>query len=246
MTLDPSSSTPLYRQIRVSLLGKIRSGIFPVGSRLPSERELAAQLKVSRMTVRQAILDLAKDGYVFSQVGKGTFVAEPKFNQNLRALYSFSAEMKEQGGIPHSRVLCAELRPAPAAVAGKLGISVGDEVVFLKRLRMVDQIPLVIEAAHLAHRSCPDMLKRHDFSRESLYEVLRSEYGWVLVWAEQSIEARLPNTDEMELLQIDRATPVLAMSRITHDQLDQSIEYVESVSRGDQYKLRTVLRTTPR
>ncbi len=242
MNVQPHSSEPFYIQIKNYLQLQIQTGAYPVGARLPSERELAEQFNVSRMTARQALLLLGREGLIYTRVGKGTYVSPPKFDQDLDALRSFTEEMREHGVEPSSRVLEAVLRPAEADVAAQLGIAPGAEIVVLSRVRLADGKPLAIETTHLAHQACPGILEGHDFSRESLYSVLRREYGWVLVWADQIIEARLPQPHERRLLGIDRQTPVLSIRRTTYSRHDLPVEFVYSIYRGDQYQMRAILR----
>lgn len=242
MRFQSDSSTPLYIQIKEHLQMQIRRGVYGAGDRLPSERELAQQFNVSRMTARQALQALAQDGFTYSRVGKGTYVSPPKFDQQLRALTSFSEEMLQRGIVPTSHVLKAALEPADPEVAGRLQISPGTELVVLSRVRLANGEPLALETAYLDHHLCPGILERHDFSRESLYEVLRREYGWRLVRANQIIEARLPLLHERQALKLGKQTPVLSILRVTFDHQNRPIECVSSVYRGDQYQLRAELR----
>ncbi len=242
MKFQSDSSTPLYIQIKDHLQGQIQQGVYGAGDRLPSERELAQQFNVSRMTARQALQALAQDGFTYSRVGKGTYVSPLKFDQELRALTSFSEEMLQRGVVPTSRVLKAALEPADPDVAGRLQVAPGAELVVLSRVRLANGEPLALETAHLDHRLCPGILDRHDFSRESLYEVLRREYGWRLVRADQLIEARLPLPHERQALKLGKQTPVLSIIRVTFSHHNRPIECVASVYRGDQYQLRAELR----
>jgi len=233
-------STPLYTQIRDHLQAQIKEGAYEVGARLPSERELAQEFEVSRMTARQALQDLIQEGLAYSRVGKGTFVSPPKID--LRALTSFSEESRQRGMLPGSRVLSAVLAPADAQTTRWLQIAPGTEIVILTRIRLANGKPLAIETAHLDHRLCPAILDHHDFANDSLYAALRSEYGWVLAWADQIIEARQATHEESQLLEMDRHIPVLSLTRVTYNNQDRPIEFVCSVYRGDQYRLHAVLR----
>ncbi len=204
MNADPS--TPLYTQIKDHLQIQIQQGAYPPGARLPSERELALEFGVSRITARQALQELIQDGLTYSRVGKGTFVCPPKID--LTVLTSFSEESRQRGMTPGSRVLKTALVPAEAATASWLQVSPGTEIVVLTRVRLANNRPLALETAHLDHRLCPGILDRHDFSHESLYEVLRQAYGRVMVWADQIIEARQPTHEECQI-------PLLGLTRVT-------------------------------
>ena len=244
MEIQHNSPVPLYHQIKEHLRLQIKNGAYRIGARLPSERELAQMYEVSRMTARQALQLLAQEGFAGFSPGKGTYVRLPRIDRQLRSLTSFSQEM-QQRGLPHSsRVLKAEVIGADQETATHLQIPYSSEIVILSRVRSADNNPLGLEHAHLVHELCPGILQKHDFAQESLYRVLREEYGWVLARAEQTIEARLPLRDECKLLGIDNHTPVLSMNRITFTHQDRPIEYVRSTYRGDQYQLHAVLRSS--
>lgn len=238
--LHREAPDPLYIQVKEALLAEIRSGRYGPHDRLPSERELSERFDVSRMTVRQALLDLARDGAVYTRVGKGTFVAAPKIDQQLRTLTSFSQDIRAWGGQPSSLVLEARELAASDEVAAALHIAPGAPVILLSRLRLADNLPLAIETAKLPAARCPGLL-RHDFRTASLYHVLRTEYGIEPAQAEQVIEAALATPREAELLGVTPPAAVLRMQRLTRDADGQPIEYVHSTYRSDRYKFRSVL-----
>jgi GntR family transcriptional regulator len=242
--LERDSSVPLYIQLKEHIGLQIQSGAYPVGSRVPSERELARQYKVSRLTARQALLALVAEGLVYSRVGKGTYVSSPKIDSQLQALTSFSEEMYQRGMVPSSRVIRAGIELADGLVASRLQTLTSTQIVGLSRLRLVDGEPLALETAYLVERMCPNLLDGHDFSHESLYHVLRHDYGLTLVRADEVIEARLPSAHERLLLELPEHTPVLGMSRLTFTDKGQPIEYVRAAYRGDKYQLRVSLHGT--
>lgn len=241
MLVDHDSITPLYVQLTEHLRAQIDAGVYKIGARLPSERELSQLHNVSRMTARQALQLLVQNGVAHSQVGKGTFVSPPKINQELRELTSFSEDMRSQGKRPSSRVLRAEIHPAIDIVSKSLGISLRSEVVILQRARYADDKPIALETTYLNHALFPGILQSHDFSNESLYEVLRVFYGMRIVWAEQSIEARLPEKIEREALELGTHDPVLSLVRTTFNERDEPIEFVTSVYCGSRYQFKTTL-----
>lgn len=244
MTLDRDSTIPLYIQLKEHLRLQIEDGQYSSGARLPSERELAQTFQVSRMTARQALQLLATDGFISARVGKGTFVLKPRIDQELRLLTSFTEDIRQRGMTPRSKIVSAALNHADQDAAANLKVSEGAEIVLLSRVRLADGDPIAWEICHVNHRLCPGILERHDFSRESLYQALRDEYGLRLLWADQLISARMPSRDERDALELDTKTPVLSLTRVTYTDYDQPIEYVRSVYRCDRYQLRTVLRYT--
>lgn len=241
MRLRRQAPDPLYLQIKDSLAAEIASGRYRSNQRLPSERELAIHFKVSRMTVRQALLELTRDGTIYTRVGKGTFVAEPKIDQQLRALTGFSQEVRARGGKPASHVLEVRVISATPDVAAALRLAPEAEVILLARLRLADGVPLAVEMAYLPFVTFPRLL-RHNFARESLYDVLETDYKLTLVQAEQSIEAALAAPREIELLKLMPPAAVLKMKRLTFSADGIPVEYVLSTYRGDRYKFRFMLQ----
>ncbi len=231
---------PLYVQLYETLRADIQAQRLKPHQQIPSERALCERFHVSRMTVRQALVDLARGGFLYSRVGKGTFVSEPKIDQQLKTLTGFSQEMKNRGSVSASRVLEAKLQPARDDLAQILRVSVGSEIVLLTRVRLADGIPLAIETVHLLHNLCPNLL-RHNFAVESLYDVLEREYGYRLTRADQTIEAALAGPREIALLQLVPPAAVLTMERLTFTDQNILIEYVQSIYRGDRYKFRSSL-----
>lgn len=240
-TFSKNASVPLYLQVKNTLEIEIADGKYGVNERLPSERELCERFGVSRMTARQALKGLERDGLVFSRVGKGTFVNEPKIDQQLRNLTGFSQEISTRGARASSIVLSAQIVPASPHLASMLKLMQGAEVVELSRLRLSNELPLCIEIAHIPHYMCPNILQR-DFNHESLYAVFQRDYGHRLVRAEQTMEASLAASRELEILQMTPPAAVLRIERLTYNQNDTLIEYVVSVYRGDRYKFHLTLQ----
>jgi GntR family transcriptional regulator len=240
----PDSSVPLYIQLKELLQAAMQAGTIAPGSRLPSERELAQRYSVSRMTARQALQLLAQEGLTYSRVGKGTYAREPKIPQELQALTSFTEEMARLGMRASSTVLRAEVLRAPSDVAQRLGLHPGAEIALLVRVRQSNGEPMAVEHTHLDHSVCPGILKHSDFSTASLYQVLRHEYGVSVVRADQLIDARMPESKEAELLNIDSHTPILNIERVTFDADGRPIEFVRSVYRGDKYRFHALLHSS--
>jgi GntR family transcriptional regulator len=240
MDINTKSPIPLYIQLKELLVRQIRRGELHPHDRLPSERELSERYGISRMTVRQALQLLVKEGVLYTAAGKGTYVSEVLFEQD-HALTGFTEQMQRASLQAASRVLEATIIPATPYIAGKLEIPAHSGVILLKRLRLANDKPVAIETAYLPQNLCPDLLQ-HDFSRESLYAVLREDYGLVPASAIQVVEAALANVEEARLLELHPPAAVLRMERVTRTPQNVVIEYVESVYRGDRYKFYAHLR----
>lgn len=241
-TIKLTGAMPLYEQIKTYIVQGIQDGRYRPGERIPSERELAEQLGVSRLTVHHAIKGLQQAGLLVAQVGRGTFVSPRPLNQQLEALTSFTEDMRLRGNAPSSEVLSAKVCPAPDDIARFLDVRPGTQLAVLQRVRIADDQPMALETSHLIASACPGIIDRYDFSRESLYRVLRQEYGLALAHAEQTIAARGATRDEARVLGLKPNAPVLHMTRVLYTADDRPLEYVISAYRGDSYTFHVVLR----
>ncbi|MDQ0644336.1 GntR family transcriptional regulator [Microbacterium murale] len=201
--------SPKYASLAGSLRSKIAA--LPVGASVSSERQLAEESGVSRMTARRAIDELVREGMLVREVGRGTFVARPAVTVPLQ-LTSFSDDMRARGHVPSSRVLQQERVSADARLADIFGVDIGEPMVVLRRLRFADEIPLAIERTHLRESSVPRLLE-HDFSTESLYQVLVDDFGIRFEAGEQVIRAGLLNDVDAQALQLTAGDPVLELVR---------------------------------
>ena len=236
-----SPEKPIYQQIAEDLADRIRDGAFAVGDRLPSERDLADQLGISRMTVRQAFKSLVDAGLIESRIGRGCFVARPKIDQRLQRLTGFSEDMARLGRRAASVILRQAVVPASGEACEALGVAEGAPLVLLERVRLADAVPMAFEITWLPEALVPGILDRYDFSNASLYEVLRRDYGLVPWQAEQTVEADLPDAVTAGALDIPRSAPILVFTRRTADAAGHVIEFVRSAYRGDRYKMRARL-----
>ena len=242
MKLMREAPTPLYLQLKNALVADINDGQHKPHERFMSERELGEKFKVSRMTVRQALTEMIREGILYTQVGKGTYVSEAKIKQELQTLTGFTQDMAARGKVASGQVLDARIIPATLALAATFSVPMNTEFVLLSRLRLSDGIPLAIEEAYILNQICPGILA-YDFSKESLYNVLATRYKTILVRAEQTMEAGLATPKEAELLQINSPAPVLRIERLSYNEQNRLVEYVLSTYRGDRYKFHTTLQS---
>lgn len=233
-TLQRHHPIPLYLQLKKLLEAEIASGKLVPHSRVSSERELSEKHGISRMTARQALLELIEEGRLYTSAGKGTFVAEPKISQSMQSLTSFSEEMRARGLTPTSRLLHRELVAATQVVATHLGLVEGAPVVALDRLRLANAEPMALETAFLAFSGMERLLTLD--VQGSLYSLLRDEFSIVPAEAVQEFEARLAQPRERTLLHLHDGAPVLLLQRTTFDGAQRPFEYVQSVYRGDRYR----------
>lgn len=232
---------PLYQRIARWLEEKIGSGALKRGERVPSERQIADELGASRMTARQALKSLEKRGLVETRVGRGVFVARPVIEKESRTLHGFTEEMQRGGRKVSSVVLDAGIGAADAEVARALDIAEHTLVHRLVRVRLVDAEPLAVERTEIPMALAPGLLDRSDFSKDSLYRVLRDEYGFIPTEAEETVRADLADAATSSELCIEPTAAVLRFTRRTFDGAGRPVEYVRSVYRADCFTMRVKL-----
>jgi GntR family transcriptional regulator len=232
MAFDPRSPVPKHLQLRDILLDLIEGELQPEDP-IPSERELADRYTVARMTVRQAVDALVTDGRLFKVAGKGTFVARPKLDLQIR-LTSFTEEMARRGMVAASKTLSFERIKASGHVARELEVDPGTPIVQYERLRYADGVPMAVEHTYLVDQRVPGLADRE--APPSLYACLADSYGLVPDWGEDSIEAVAADAGLAELLDIPAGGPVLRTERHAYTG-GTLLDYSVLSFRADRYKL---------
>jgi GntR family transcriptional regulator len=236
----PDRVAPLYHQLKESLTQQIVSRRWPAGSALPSEHALCRHFAVSRGTLRRALADLAQQGLVDRRQGRGTFVAEAKFEGNVLASYAFY----RSGAIAHdrrSRVVKCERRPAPAELRRILDLAPGEGIYEIERVQSMRGVPITLATSFFPASLCPGLEKR-DLGAIQLYTLLEREYGVVLLRAEELLEPVLADDYVAAQLAIRPGTPVFLVERRSRGRGDRVCELRRSYMRGDRYKYRIDLR----
>jgi len=235
MELNSSLESSLYNQLKDILLNKILSGEWSNGEKIPNEYELCKMYNVSRITVRQALAELTKKGYLVRKQGSGTYVSIPKIEQNLTSFYSFTEEFKKKGFSPSSKVLEFHLQISRKEIAHKLGLSEGNrEVYYIKRLRFADNIPVALESTYIPAALFRD-LKEEDLEAKALYDIMRDQYGVVPSTAEESISAVNLGEKEAIYLGVNKGVAALQVERFTYS-LETCIEYTIGFIRSEIFR----------
>jgi GntR family transcriptional regulator len=231
--IDGRSFIPLYHQIKQNLRELIENKNIAGGQLLPSERELANYYGVNRLTLRQAVTDLVREGALKRQRGIGTFVAEPKLTQSIGWMVGFSDRIREAGGIPSSRVILIEVQPAINSVAYRLKAKSASQVVKLVRLRLADGEPVMLETSYLLKDRFVG-IEAMDFSQNSLYKVMAEKYGVVITEVDEALEPVIMTPYELEQLQAQPGTPGMLVEATAYNQQESPIEFSKSIVRGDK------------
>jgi GntR family transcriptional regulator len=240
-TISREHVRPLYKQVKDRLLETLADGsVAPMG-KLASERELVARYGVSRITVRQAMRELVAEGHLRSHPGKGFYATgrtpAPAFE--LELLRSFTATAERHGFRPGSRLLRGEVGPADGRLAAALHTPLGEPVVSLRRLRLLDERPVAIAEDWMVASSVPGILALDwSLGNRSLYEELRHRYRLRPERGETVLSARLAEGDEADLLELPPGGPVLVVEQIAYGRDGIPINATASVHHPSRYPLR--------
>lgn len=239
LKLEPESPVPLYAQIKDMLRSGILDGSYMPLSRMPSESELQAMFDVSRITIRQALGDLQKEGLIFKVHGKGSFVSQPKAFQNVTSLQGFAEAMSRQGHEIVNRVMHFRFVPAPADVARQLGVTEGTTVTEIHRVRLLNRAPVSYEITYLPER-LGHQLQRADLVTRDIFLILENDCAVPLGSADLSIDAVQADAVLADALDTTEGAPLLRIERLTHDQDGHPVDFEFLYFRGDtfQYRLR--------
>ncbi len=228
-----TSGVPLYFQLRNILRDRIINGEFKADERIPPEIELCRRYGVSRITVRKAIEALVQEELIYTRQGKGTFVTPQKLRRRLPRLYSFTEDIRELGLQPSSSIVELRIENATPQDAATLKLPEHDRNIFkIVRIRRVNDEPVLLEATQIPHFLCPELLSA-DLEKDSLYRVLREDYGLILHDAEESYEAAIIRVEEAKLLESKRNQAVFHIQRIANLADATPFELTRSVARGD-------------
>ncbi|RSL32176.1 GntR family transcriptional regulator [Salibacterium salarium] len=232
--IDKNSPLPIYYQIQEMIRKKIESSEWEPGDMLPSERIFAEDFDISRMTVRQAVTELANEGLLRREKGKGTFVTEPKIEQTLQGLTSFTEDMKDRGLKPGSDLIQYSVLTPSKPVADTLQMNDTKQIHEIKRIRLADEVPMAFETTSINSDIVGELPE--DIENHSIYYILEKEKGLKIGNGEQTFESSLARKEEADFLGIREGDPILLIRRITYLDDGTPFEYVKSAYRGDRYR----------
>jgi GntR family transcriptional regulator len=228
-----------YQHVREELQAEIERGRRPVGSRLPPERALADHFGVSRVTLRRALDELVRAGVV-ARSGMAWVVASPAIGEPPNVLMSFSEMAASRGLEPGGRVLNRGPRPATIDEAEALGLAPGAALFELERLRLLDDVPILIDRTRIPLSLAPGLDRVH-LEHRSLYQVLEQRFAIRPTRARLTVEAIPADERRARLLGLEPGQPLLLCQQQSEDELGRQIELCEMVYRGDRYRFRATL-----
>ena len=231
--LSQESASPLYKQLMARLRRDITEGVYPIHSRIPSEQQLCDTYQVSRVTVRKALNDLTQEGLLVRQQGKGTFVSLPRIQKNLREINSFHSACRMLGCTAGTRMIHRQLT-LPTEEDAFLNLQEGEQVIEIARLRLADDLPVMLEINRFPARF--DFLLKAELSG-SLYTLLESE-GVEAQQATHDISLCYATAQQAKLLELEPGAALLQLDEQIFDQHGQPLHRSHQVIRGDRFTFR--------
>lgn len=231
-----TSGVPKYIQISNWLMEMIQKGRFTVNDKLPPESKLAELFQVNRNTVRQAISDLVTKGVIFKKNGVGSFVTARSIQPvkyTLQHISSFTDDMLKMGIVPRTKLINKSVIEASPEVAEKLMLGNEKRVILIERLRLGNNIPLVIERSHLPHNEFHKILKMQ--LTGSLYHLLTKRFHIDLHRSIQTFRAISFTGKDAKLLHVPPGSPGVFLESIIYDSKNIAVELLHAYHRGDKY-----------
>lgn len=233
ITLNRQNYRKLYVQLYDIMKKKIEDKEWSFGFRIPNEQDLCNDYNVSRTTVRSAILELVRQGYMTRQQGRGTFVSKKIESDKLTMFTTFGELMLEEGIDFSTDVLAQTIMMPVDDLAEKLNISGEKHIIFIKRLRKVDYRPILIQETYVPFHTCPSLLEE-DVQKNSLFELLEKKYGVHITGVRNYFTIINLNAGDGVLLDLPEDSPALVLTQHFFSREDQ-IMYMRSMKRPDDF-----------
>jgi len=234
--IDKKSIIPIYYQLFKYFEKQIREGQLQPGDALPTEMEIAERFGISRMTVRRAISELVAAGMVYTQKGKGTFVARPHLDKVVFNLNNFYHDIEQKGMKPHAELLEARIIKADEKLAEKLGIAVNTRCLYFRVVVKADGEPLVYEVKYTVYIKQSPILESQ-LKDPSLSRLAAEHSNRIPSSSKKVLMASKATEEEAKVLGISPGMPVFFMSQTIYDEDCKIIAWGKSIYRGDRYKL---------
>jgi GntR family transcriptional regulator len=221
---------------------QIHAGAYPDG--LPPENELAAEFFVSRNAIREALTVLKNEGLIDRGPKVGTHIAQRKYEHGLNALLGLKETFKDLGEV-RNEVRAAMPVAAPPAVARRLQLEPGEQVVFIERLRYLGDLPLSLDLTYLT----PDIgsqILSYPLETNDLFALIEQVSGQRLGSASLAVEAITADAHSAATLQVPVGAALLMLERLTSldDGKPVDLEYIRM--RGDRITMRgNLVRSNP-
>ena len=229
-----NNAIPLYYQLETILRNKIDSGDFSPDTPIPSEKMLAKEYKVSRITVRQALASLEKDEYIVRHRGKGTFVSDKVTKLHFPRFSGSIEDLILMGTMTQTKVIDIRWIEPPNHIRERLNVKDGQKVLRIEKVRQIEDSPF----SHIYNYLPPDIGEKVStdlLNSKPMLVILEDELNIRPIEADQSVEATIADTAIALILEIRVGDPLLKAERTVYANKNKPVEYVSVLYRADKY-----------
>ena len=239
--LNLKSSHPLYFQLKELIKLQIADKLWKLDEMIPSENELAAVYDISVGTVKKALSVLVEEGVLYRRQGKGTYVARPDFGRSFIRFFRYGRTEGDEGSFPSSKVLDSQITKPSFRVKALLKLIDTDKVITIKRVRSLENLPLMLEDLYLPEKIFQGF-DEIDISQQLLYPIYDAKYNTPITWADEYLWPEIATKETAKILGIKKGDPVICIERIAYTHGDHPVEFRYSVGRGDRFRYHIELR----
>ena len=232
--IDREDHQKLYFQLYEILKKKIESNEWLVGAQIPTEDDLCKMFGVSRATVRTAVMELVRQGYLKRQQGKGTFIYKNYVSEGLTMLTNFRELLFEEGLNFTTNVLARTVMMPIDDLDVKLDITKDKHVIYIKRLRSIDNEPVLLQETYIPYHICP-LLLEEDIEHQSLFELFEKKYSIKITRVKNYIEITGLHADEKQLVGLPESSQAILLNQFFYSG-DTLVMFTRSLKRTDKFK----------
>jgi len=238
--IDREDHQKLYLQLYEILKKKIETNEWQAGTQIPTEDVLCKMFNVSRATVRTAVLELVREGYLRRQQGKGTFIYRNIISEGLNMQTNLKELLLEEGGEIVPRVLARTVMMLVDDFGQKLDITPDKHVIYIKRLWSVQDEPVLLQENYIPYHICP-LLLEDDIELHSLLELMEKKYGIKITLVKNHIDIIRLTTDDERILGLQEGSQALLMTQKFYSGETQ-IMYARNVKKPDGLRFSVELK----
>jgi len=232
--IDREDHQKLYLQLYEILRKKIESSEWAIGSQIPTEEELCKTFNVSRATVRTAVLELVRQGYLKRQQGKGTFIFRNMISEGLTMLTSLRELFFEQDLHFSTSVLARTVMMPVDDMDIRLNIEKDKHIIYIKRMRFIENGPVLLQETYIPYHISP-LLLEDDIENNTLFDLFEKKYGIKITKVKNYIEIAHLNEDEARLLSLTKGAPAVLLTQYFYSG-ETLVMYTHSIKRTDRFK----------
>ena len=230
----------IYKSIADRLRLRLNSADFAIGSPLPGEKKLAEEFGVARMTIRKAIDLLVDWGLVVRRHGSGTYVARKDVHHETSNLTGLAEVLRKQGKEVVSQVLAFEVMPAPPAIASLLRIKIDERIYFSRRVRYVDDKPLMLEDSYMPVKLFRNLSLSH--LEGSKFDYIEKECGIIISGNYETLTPVLADKQLARSMNVPEQTPLLRITSLSYSDSGEFLNYSVMFRNASEYQVDYHLR----